>query len=175
MVRSRAFTKPPVAPNLAFDRAGLAAFGFDGFVTFVELWNMWLDLVPRTAGVYAVLRESDEPPEFRSESPGGRFKGRDPTAPIETLGAMWVDGVQALYFGKAEDLQRRLRQYARFGKGEPVGHWGGRYIWQLADSADLVVAWKRCDPSVSARSLESELLHAFVDSHGALPFANIAR
>lgn len=125
--------------------------------------------------MYAVLRETDQAPRFLDANPGGRFKDRDPTVPVSTLSSKWVKGAQTLYIGKGDNLQRRLKQYARFGRCEKVGHWGGRYIWQLADSEDLLVCWKRCNPEVSARALETELLEAFVARYGKLPFANINR
>ncbi len=93
--------------------------------------------------------------------------------PIDVLKAKWVDGAHVVYLGKGDNLQRRLKEYTRFGRGEKVGHWGGRYIWQLADSAELVVAWRKCDADVTPRSLEIELMQAFVVSYGRLPFANI--
>ena len=33
----------------------------------------------------------------------------------------------------------------KFGSGKKVGHKGGRFIWQLKDSANLVVCWKRTE------------------------------
>ena len=54
-----------------------------------------------------------------------------------------------------------------------IGHWGGRYIWQLADSADLVVAWRRCNEGETAREREVELLSAFTQQYARLPFANL--
>ena len=156
-----------------FDRSSLQAQGFGGFVTFEQLWEMWLDLMSKGAGVYAVLREKDAAPTFLDRNPGGWFKDRDPTVPIEMLEAKWVEAAYPIYFGKADNLQRRLKEYARFGRGEKVAHWGGRYIWQLADSADLVVAWKKCEEDEFALTLESQLLEEFRVHYGALPFANI--
>jgi hypothetical protein len=45
--------------------------------------------------------------------------------------ANWVDGAEVVYIGKADQLKRRLTQFADFGGGKPIGHWGGRLIWQL--------------------------------------------
>jgi hypothetical protein len=156
------------------DRDGLEKLGFTGFVTFDELREAWLDFVPKTGGVYVVLRQSDQPPTYLAESPGGRFKGKDPTVAQSVLAAKWVDECRVVYLGKGDNLQRRLREYARFGAGSPVGHWGGRYIWQLSDAADLVVAWKRCDEGQAAAQVEREMVARFKERYGCLPFANIA-
>jgi hypothetical protein len=130
--------------------------------------------VPATGGVYAVLRESDERPTYLLSNPGGRFKGRDPTVAVSALEMKWVESCPVMYLGKGDNLQRRLKQYARFGAGDPIGHWGGRYIWQLGDSAELLVAWKGCDEGQSAADLEREIVGQFKERYGCLPFANIA-
>jgi hypothetical protein len=89
--------------------------------------------------------------------------------------AKWVAGTPVIYVGKGDNLRRRLKQYADFGAGRPVGHWGGRYIWQLVDRDELVVAWKSCEPEQTAAALESGLVSAFKTANrGRLPFANIA-
>jgi len=62
----------------------------------------------------------------------------------------------------------------RFGKGEPVGHRGGRYIWQLQDNKDLLMCWRPIIKGVEDPSaMESELLCEFVGTYGRLPFANL--
>lgn len=158
-----------------FDRASLTHQGFGGFVTFEELWNTWLPLLPTGPGVYVVLREKEQAPSFLDVNPGGRFKGKDPTASREALTEKWIQAAHVIYVGKGDNLRRRLKEYARFGRGDPVGHWGGRYIWQLADSSELSVGWRRCDATVTARSVEMKLLQEFVAQYGRLPFANLVR
>lgn len=152
-----------------FVRADLEALGFEGWLPFQssEAWSY----CPVASGVYAVVREPSEPPVFEQRSPAGWFKGRDPSVPLEALQANWVDGAEVIYIGKANSLRRRLRELRRFGAGEPVGHWGGRLIWQLAHESRLSVAWKET-PGVAPEMVEAELLESFRQKYGKYPFAN---
>lgn len=150
-------------------RATLASSGFEGWVGFAELARR-PDRLPSTGGVYVVSRPGEDP-GFLSANPAGRFKGRDPSVSEDVLRANWVTGAEVLYIGKADNLRRRLRQYARFGEGEPVGHWGGRLIWQLEDSAALLVAWRET-PGRVPREVEAEMIAAFGTAFGKPPFAN---
>jgi len=116
----------------AWTRSGLEAAGFVGWVTFeapIEYGE-----VPQTGGIYVVVQTADTEPDFLASNPGGRFKGRDPTIDVSALEANWVDGAEVVYIGKADKLRRR--QFAQFGAGKPIGHWGGRLIWQLPRSSD---------------------------------------
>jgi len=119
-----------------------------------------------------------------SEAPCGRFKDREPNVPISTLQSKWVDGTIVLYIGKAggtngakwsdHTLQQRVQQYMDIGSGEPARHWGGRYIWQLQDSKDLLVCWKPISRATGDPTLvESDYLNQFKKTYGKLPFANL--
>lgn len=154
-----------------FTGAALRNDGFQGFVPFADLPGSG---VPDAPGVYIVLRTGDEPPLILDSSCGGRFKGRDPVLPQSKLIARW-HASSVLYIGKAEGqtLRRRLDQYRRFGAGEPIGHWGGRAIWQLADRDELLVAWKVVPAGAAAH--ETELLAGYEVAFGRLPFANLRR
>lgn len=79
-----------------------------------------------------------------------------------------------VYIGKAEKqaLRKPLGQYIDFGLGKPVGHWGGRYIWQLADARDLKVCWRPV-VNVPAGVEESRMIQAFKRAYGVRPFANL--
>jgi hypothetical protein len=59
-----------------------------------------------------------------------------------------------------------------FGEGKPVGHWGGRYIWQLAGSWEFRVAWREtCGEE--PRIVESRLIAELRRATRTLPFANL--
>lgn len=142
--------------------------GFEGFVPWADLA---LNEIPPEPGIYVVVRRSATPPVFLATNRAGRFKGRNPTEKPEVLRSAWVDGASVLYIGKAANLQNRLRQYREHGEGKPVGHWGGRYIWQLSDCRELGVAWKVTDGE--PRQVERELLASFRETYDQLPFANL--
>lgn len=157
-----------------FTPEGMKAAGFAGFTTFAALLDGQLAEVPRVPGAYVVLRTSEGAPQFTVTSSGGHFKGRDPAVAEAVLRNKWIDGCLVVYIGKADVLQRRLGEYARFGCGEPIGHWGGRYIWQLGDAEQLLVAWRPARPGQSGADAESELVALFKEQFGRLPFANIS-
>lgn len=157
-----------------FTRHGLAHSGFEGFVTVADLWASSCADVARIPGIYVVLREDADPPTFLTTSRGGHFKSKDPTVPVRRLTSKWVAGATVLYIGMTtRPLKARLDEYMRYGKGEPVGHQGGRFIWQLADASKLQVCWRRTEAH-EAENTESLLMIQFMAAHHEqLPFANI--
>ncbi len=159
----------------SFLRPALGTAGFVGWHTWDQLRKADYQPVPSESLCYVVYRPSSAAPKFLCPSHGGRFKDRDPTARIDILESEWVTGAHVVYIGKATVGLRRLKAYARFGAGEPVAHWGGRYIWQLADSDELLVAWHEISWQESARAYEKRLLAHFAGlHHGRRPFANLA-
>ena len=166
------------ATPVSFSRAGIADQGFDGFLTVSRLRSWGLAEVPPAAGVYVVMRLATSSPTFLRKSAGGWFKGTDPTVPVSNLKARWIASAELLYIGKAtvgtrgsSGLRKRVGQLLAYGSGRPVGHQGGRYLWQVADSDEFLVAWRAVeDPTAE----ENRLLTAFFEAHGAYPFANIA-
>jgi hypothetical protein len=160
------------------DQKSLIAAGFEGFVSTTSLRDSRCSEVPNRSGVYMVTRKSSEPPKYARKSQGGHFKGKDPTvSPIE-LELNWVPTAFVMYIGQAggggsqSTLRKRLWSFMRFGAGEPVGHWGGRLIWQLEDCSKLTLCWKPTG-IIDARSYESELIAGFTRMYGARPFANL--
>lgn len=161
------------------NRDFLLAHGFEGFKTMGELMDGARTQIPARKGVYVVFRESDSAPQFLTEGTGGFFKGKNPNVSIAELEANWVEGTPVVYIGKAggagssATLQKRLGHYLRFGQGANVGHWGGRYIWQLADSRDLIVCWKTLT-NEEPREVEHKMIEDFKATHtGKRPFANL--
>ena len=157
---------------------GLRNAGFDGFETVKQLWGGSRAAIPGSPGVYLFVRDDPSPPAFLATGTGGHFKQRDPNVPVARLRDEWVDDALVVYIGQSGSgssgtLKRRIAQMLRFGQGVPVGHWGGRLVWQLCDAERLQVCWRALhgdDP----RTVEAEWIGVFKSLYGGKrPFANL--
>ncbi len=155
--------------NLRFDREQLEREGFTGWLSFADARNS--SLCPLSGGVYVVSYQGPHPASFPDANPAGRFKGKDPTVDVASLTSNWVAGAEVVYIGKADQLRRRIRQFADFGAGKPIGHWGGRLIWQLPRPDLLKIAWQETPGRVPVE-VEAELIGLFREQYGKPPFAN---
>lgn len=152
--------------------------GFEGFLTIAQL-KMNLSQIPLKQGVYVIIYPSSTPVQFLRIGTAGHFKDKDPNVSLSELESNWVPDTDIIYIGKAggassnATLQSRLTQYLEFGMGKKFGHWGGRFIWQIKDSDQLVVCWKPTEKE--AREVECEMIEQFKQKHGGKrPFANLA-
>jgi hypothetical protein len=162
---------------MAIDAAALRERGFTGFASVMALREDGAAAVPAEEGVWVVLREWEEAPRFLPRSSAAHWRGLDPSVPAEELAARWLPGASLLYVELAEGsgvrsrLQQRIKRFLRFGAGKNVGHWQGRFIWQLAGASALRIAWKVA-PSGVAGTEAQELLARFRAEYAAAPFAN---
>lgn len=145
--------------------------GFAGFVPLVEVKP---DLIPPSPGVYVVLRLSEAPPVFLAKNESWPFRG-DPTVDPTLLADAWVSGSPAIYIGKAATLRSRIGAYRRHGTGGHAKHWGGRYVWQLADHRDLLVCWRASADGEEPDAIETGLIADFRTQYGSRPFANLTK
>ncbi len=101
---------PAVPPS--FGRADLVTSGFVGWRTWDQLRHSELREVPSAPVAYVVFWSGMSRPSFAERNPGGRFRGKDPSVPVELLAAKWVPDAAVVYIGKADDAQRRLTQFS---------------------------------------------------------------
>lgn len=163
-----------MASQGAWTREALDREGFIGWFRFGDLRNELRSIDRASGGVYVVYREPLDPPIWLDSNPGGTWRG-DPTVPRDDLVANWVEGAHVVNIGKAKhgQLRNRLRAYCSFGEGGKGRHYGGRLIWQLEASADLLVAWRVIeDATTGPYDVEQEMIRQFRDSYGKPPFAN---
>lgn len=154
----------------------LKELGFEGFVTVSQLPSNY-NSIPKIKGVYCIICLEDNC-KFLEVGCGGHFKGKNPNVITSLLKTNWVENAGVIYIGKAggsaskATLHSRLKQYIKFGQGRPVGHWGGRLIWQIENSGNLIVAWKTLSTE-EPRDYEMKLISSFVVKYGKRPFANL--
>lgn len=145
--------------------------GFIGFKSIKELSEDSSEL-PIHKGIYMVLNLEKNYPVFLPVGTGGYFKGKNPNVSLQELKNNWIEDTIVVYIGKATALKSRLKQYLGFGQGKNIGHWGGRLIWQLTLSDQLVVCWKILSDD-DPRAAEVELIKNFKQQYKARPFANL--
>ena len=151
-----------------------------GFVGFIRMGELYMDesRIPEKQGVYMVLYTETVTPNFINPGTGGFFKGENPNVSADILIKNWVKDTVVVYIGKAggsgikATLKKRIHDYLRFGQGSKVGHKGGRLIWQIKNSRNLLVCWKPLF-SGEPRVVEAALIQEFVNQFGKLPFANL--
>jgi hypothetical protein len=152
--------------------------GFEGFKKISEL-KVNSTLIPKVKGVYLLLRPDSRKVEFIEIGTGGFFKDKNPNVATSELINRWVEDAQIIYIGKAGGANRdatlnsRLKQYLNFGQEKKVGHWGGRYIWQIKNIDDYIICWKEL-PDDEPRDIEIDLLEMFKERFFRLPYANIS-
>jgi hypothetical protein len=158
-------------------------FGFKGFVKVSDLLNNY-NQIPDERGVYLILKPETGNIEFLKIGCGGFFKQRNPNVAVDILKNKWIENSDVLYIGQAggirngkwsdSTLRKRLKDYIKFGEGKPVGHSGGRYIWQINRSKDLIVCWKALpNKSQDPIEVESDLIKNFKTRYNSWPFANL--
>jgi hypothetical protein len=150
----------------------LRDLGFAGFVPLAGLGKAGRSL-PAEPGVYVVLCDPTSTHGYLERSVGGSFKGQDGTVDVPTLIDAWVPGPDCLYIGQTTtSVRSRVASLVAYGRGAPVGHRGGRFLWQLQEHGELLIAWLVDGNPIRA---ERELLDAFETRYGRLPFANLVR
>jgi len=150
--------------------------GFEGFKSIKELSSN-IHLIPNQPGVYMILDTTGLDPKFLTIGTGGYFQNKNPNKDLNYLITKWVKETHLVYVGKAggdnnSTLRSRLKLYFEFGNGKPVGHYGGRLIWQLKNSSELIVCWKEIKDN-NPREIEKQFISDFKIQFGHRPFANI--
>ena len=159
---------------MSFSIDGLRQYGFVGFVPF-RTWDRSMVGTQDAEGVYAIVR-SGKLPTFLDED-GSKPRSRSWSR--AEVAARWVSGAEIVYIGQAplrtnqrDGVAKRLDEFHSHGYRTGKSHYGGRLLWQLSDSDDLVVAWKMV-PVGMAGLIESGLILGFVEEYGRRPFANV--
>jgi hypothetical protein len=168
-------TRNPRRASCPYRIDGICLEGFSEPVSIDALRAGRYSSVPKEPGIYMVIRASDSQPCFLDQSTGGWFKGRDPSYDYASIRQSWVDGAQILYVGMSaskKGLKGRLCAFFDFGLGKRTGHRGGRMLWHLQDSGQLLVQWRLCSKK-EADSAETNAIADFKAAFGGRrPFAN---
>ncbi|WP_256823742.1 hypothetical protein [Porphyromonas gingivalis] len=148
-------------------------YGFKGFESVKDLRED-SSRIPKKKGVYLVLKPQDMDVDFLETGTGGHTKG-NPNVSRDKLKAIRIEDMLVLYVGRTgRTLYKRINELLRFGQGENIGHRGGRYLWQINHSEELVICWKEMQDE-DPEEIWKQLLWDFESKYSKLPFANLRR
>jgi|GEM_PF-2502710 len=165
----------------------LNRFGMKDYVTLSEYRkdsSLPRIKIPDISGVYIVVYPHELSEDmFINPGSGGYFKGENPNVEIGELFSNWVAGADVLYIGRTggttvngfvseATLRKRIKQLLQYGNGRPVGHRGGRYLWQHKNSSDFRIYWYTCVDE-NPVTLEQNIRKEFLDEYNQRPFANL--
>lgn len=157
---------------------GICTGGFSDPVTIDQLRSTRCDGIPAEPGIYVITFASVDEPRFLKESTGGWFKGKNPSYSPDVVERNWVKGTSVVYVGMTrarKGLRGRICQLLDFGSGKRVGHRGGRLLWHLQDSGQLLVRWRTCAASETDWA-ESAVISCFKAIHDdKRPYANMLK
>lgn len=158
--------------------------GFAGFKSIKELAANY-KVIPKKKGVYVVLFQFENRAKFLPIGSGpALYKNAiNPNVSVKELEDNWVENTIVINIGKAGGLNKhgieqkstlrsRLKAYLKFGQGKDVRHYGGRFIWQIENSKDLVICWKELT-ELQPRDFERALIREFIELYKRKPFANL--
>lgn len=158
-----------------------------GFTHSKNVWDLLhninsCSIIDEKCGVYVVVYKKKGIPDFKDLGSGPEiWHNKKVNVSVEKLGDNWITfkngDEHIIYIGRAgggntkTNLRKRIRQYILFGLGHQIAHYGGRYIWQIANPRDLEIYWESVDLPVER---ERNLLDQFKKEHNQrLPFANL--
>lgn len=148
-------------------------YGFKGFESVKDLRED-SSRISKKKGVYLVLKPQDMDVDFLETGTGGHTKG-NPNVSRDKLKAKRIENMLVLYVGRTgRTLYKRINELLRFGQGENIGHRGGRYLWQINHSEELVICWKEMQDE-DPEEIKNRLLLDFESKYSKLPFANRQR
>lgn len=152
-------------------------FTFEGFES-LEHYEKNLHEISAERGLYVIIMQEGSPIEFTEKSCAGIFGQRKPDVAIELLKEQWVSDTLILFIGQAGrkmkscTIRKKIKKLISYGRGKKEAHFQGRYIWQIRNPFNLLLAWTVFDFDKEIPTTY-ELLDNFFKRHNKAPFANL--